>query len=136
MRALLALTCSCALSVAGCGGKAAKPENPQHAVRDAIASFQQAAQKKDTRTLCTKVLAQDLLNKLKRADLPCEQALKVSFENVANPRIAVKSVQITGDRAVAQVRSSADNEPALDGSLTLIRERSGWKVDSLGTQGP
>ena len=140
VRRLPALTCLTALLLAGCGGSAksqsTKPEDPQKAVRAAVAEFQAAAQKKDVRTLCTKVLAQELLDKLQKANLNCEQALKVSFQNVTNPRIAVKSVEVTHNRAVAQVTSSADNQPQLDGMLAFIREPSGWKVDSLGTQGP
>jgi hypothetical protein len=138
VRALPALTCLLALALAGCGGKAApkKPVPPEQQVRTAIANFQTATQKKDYRRLCTQVLAQELLDKIARANLPCEQALKVGLQNVVNPRIAVRSVEITNNRAVAQVSSSAQNQPALDGTLALIREVKGWKVASLGTQGP
>ena len=138
MRALPALTCLVALALAGCGGKSApkKPVPPEQQVRAVIATFQTATQKKDYRRLCTQVLAQELLDKLARANLDCEQALKVGLQNVVNPRIAVQSVEVTHNRAVAQVRSSADNQAALDGTLSLIREVKGWKVATLGTQGP
>lgn len=140
VRSLLALTCIAALVLAGCGGGAKsqskKPEDAQKAVRAVVAEFQSAAQKKDVRTLCTKVLAQELLDKLRKANLDCQQALKVSFQNVKNPKITVRSVEVTHNRAVAQVTSSADNQPQLDGMLAFIREPSGWKVNSLGTQGP
>ena len=138
MRALPALTCLVALALAGCGDKRApkKPVPPEQQVRAVIASFQTATQKKDYRRLCTQVLAQELLDKIRRANLPCEQAVKVGLQNVVNPRIAVQSVEVTHNRAVARVRSSADNQPALDGTLALIREVKGWKVATLGTQGP
>ena len=138
MRALPALTCLVALALIGCGDKPApkKPVPPEQQVRAVIASFQTATQKKDYRRLCTQVLAQELLDKIRRANLPCEQAVKVGLQNVVNPRIAVQSVEVTHNRAVAQVRSSADNQPALDGTLALIREVKGWKVATLGTQGP
>ncbi len=138
MRALPALTCLVALALAGCGDKPApkKPVPPEQQVRAVIASFQTATQKKDYRRLCTQVLAQELLDKIRRANLPCEQAVKVGLQNVVNPRIAVQSVEVTHNRAVARVRSSADNQPALDGTLALIREVNGWKVATLGTQGP
>ncbi len=138
MRALPALTCLVALALAGCGDKPApkKPVPPEQQVRAVIASFQTATQKKDYRRLCTQVLAQELLDKIERANLTCEQALKVGLQNVVNPRIAVRSVEVTHNRAVARVRSSADNQPALDGTLALIREVKGWKVATLGTQGP
>jgi hypothetical protein len=138
VRALPALTCLVALALAGCGGKPApkKPVPPEQQVRAVIATFQQATQKKDYRRVCAQVLAQDLLDKLARANLPCEQALKVGLENVVNPRIVVQSVEVTHNRAVAHVRSSADNQPALDGTLSLIREVKGWKIETLGTQGP
>ena len=138
MRALPALTCLVALALAGCGGKPApkKVVPPEQQVRAVIATFQTATQKKDYRRLCTQVLAQELLDKIARANLTCEQALKVGLQNVTNPRIAVQSVEVTHNRAVAQVRSSADNQPALDGTLSLIREVKGWKVATLGTQGP
>ena len=138
MRALPALTCLVALALTGCGDKPApkKPVPPEQQVRAVIASFQTATLKKDYRRLCTQVLAQELLDKIRRANLPCEQAVKVGLQNVVNPRIAVQSVEVTHNRAVAQVRSSADNQPALDGTLALIREVKGWKVATLGTQGP
>jgi hypothetical protein len=138
VRALPALTCLAVLALAGCEGKAApkKPAPPEQQVRTVIASFQTAAQHRDYRRLCTQILAQELLDRIERANLPCEQALKVGLQNVVNPRIAVQSVEITHNRAVARVRSSADNQPELDGNLALVREVKGWKVASLGTQGP
>jgi len=137
VRALPALTCLVALALAGCGDKPApkKPVPPEQQVRTVIASFQSATQRKDYRRLCTQILAQELLDKIERANLACEQALKIGLQNVVNPQIALRSVEITNNRAVAQVRSSAQNQPALDGTLALIREVKGWKVASLGTQG-
>ena len=138
MRALPALTCLVALALAGCGSRPApkKPVPPEQQVRAVLATFQTATQKKDYRRLCTQILSQDLLDKIQRANLTCEQALTVGLQNVVNPRIVVQSVEVTHNRAVARVRSTADNQPALDGTLALIREVKGWKVDTLGTQGP
>ncbi|MEP6953170.1 MAG: hypothetical protein ABI950_03795 [Solirubrobacteraceae bacterium] len=109
MRALPALTCLVALALAGCGDKPApkKPVPPEQQVRTVIASFPTATQRKDYKRPCTQILAQELLDKIERANLACERALEVGLQNLVNPRIAVQSVEITNNRAVARARSSA-----------------------------
>jgi hypothetical protein len=147
VRALTALTLIGVLALAGCGAKrsdglgrsrttatttAPKPPPDQTpAVRAAVADFARAIARKDYRALCTRVLARDLVDRINRANLPCEQTLKVGLQEVRNPRLVLQGVTVTGTRAMAQVRSSADGQTPFDGSLALTHEPRGWKVASL-----
>jgi hypothetical protein len=124
--ALIALLCAAAL-LAGCGG------DDEGEVRDTLAQFAEATAEKDYQRLCDDLLSPELVEQVRRVNLPCEVALRTGFEDVEQPRIEVRSVKIDGDKASAQVRSTAQNqEPSVD-TVQLVKVDGEWRVNSLAS---
>ncbi len=127
-RPLLLVLAVCAL--AGCGDSG--PSDEQQ-IRAALAEFERATAARDYQALCDRVLAPELIETVKQIGLPCELALQKGFEDVENPRLTVGTVEVDGDNATAEVRSSAAGESPSEDTVELVKIRDGWRVASLGT---
>jgi hypothetical protein len=129
-RPLLLVLGACVL--AGCGDSG--PSDEQQ-VRAALTEFGRATAERDYAALCNRVLAPDLIETVERIGLSCEDALKKGFEDVEDPRLAVGTVKVDGDRATAEVRSSAAGESPSEDTVELVRVGDGWRVASLSAGG-
>jgi hypothetical protein len=128
LRAVAALTA--VLALGGCG------QSEQDGVRAALDSYAEAAADRDWGTLCADVLAPELVAKMRRIGLRCEDVLRTGLGDVQRPRLIVRNVRITGDHAVALVHMTAANQAAADVQFRLVKEDDGWKVASLGIETP
>ena len=119
-----------------------RPEpNPEDQVRETLDRFAAATRDKDYQTLCDDLYAEDLVERSRAAGLPCEVALRTGLEDRQNPQLRVISVDVDGDRATAQVRSTAVGEVPSTDTVGLEKDGDNWKVSSLadaasGTAGP
>jgi hypothetical protein len=127
-RVTVAAALACAL-LAGCGDSGPSDEEQ---VRGVVAAFGRATAARDYRTMCDRLLAPDLVEKLTEIGLPCEVALHKALGDVKDPRLIVGKVTVDGDRAEAQVRSSAANQQPSSDVLELDRVGDGWRIASLG----
>jgi hypothetical protein len=123
---LLALALACAL--VGCGGG----RDDERDVRDALGQFQRATAAHDYSALCDRILAPKLIETLQQIGLPCTAALQQGFKNVRDPRISVGAVKVDGDRASAEVRSSAAGQEPSEDTVQLVRVDGRWRIASLG----
>jgi hypothetical protein len=113
-----------------------KPEpNKEEEVRDTLDRFAAATREKDYQTLCDDLYASELVERIRAAGLPCEVALRTGLEDRQNPQLQVLAVELNGDTANAQVRSTAAGEVASTDTVTLVREGDDWKVSSLSDPG-
>jgi hypothetical protein len=128
LRAVAALTA--VLAAGGCG------QSPREEVRTSLDRYAEAAADRDWGTLCADVLARELVAKMRRVGLRCEDVLRTGLGDLQRPRLAVRNIRITGNRAVALVRITAANQAASDVQFQLVKEDDGWKVASLGTETP
>ena len=134
LRSGAALAVVLALGLAGCG-EDAKPA-PDAEVRATLTKLEQATAAKDYRALCTEVFAPQLVAQVASIGLPCEQALRRGLEDVREPRLTVGRIRVTGERASAEVATSAaGQEPSRD-VVELVRVKEGWRVSSLAGQQP
>ncbi len=119
-----------------------KPEpSSEEQVRETLDRFAAATREKDYQTLCDDLYAEDLVERSRAAGLPCEVALRTGLEDRQNPQLRVISVEVDGDRALAQVRSTAVGEVPSTDTVGLEKDGDDWKVSSLsdaasGTAGP
>jgi hypothetical protein len=126
---LLALVLALAVPVAaGCGGRTPSDEEQ---IRDVLATFAGAIEKREYQRLCDDVFAPKLLDGLRGIGLPCEVALRNSLGEVRDPRLTVGKVTVHGDRATAEIRTSAEGQPPSSDNLELQRIKDKWKVSSL-----
>jgi hypothetical protein len=135
MRRLVIVICVAATAgMGGCGGRTPSDEEQ---VRDVLATFARSVEKRDFQRLCEDVFAPKLLTGLRSIGLPCEVALRNSFGEVQDPRLTVGRVSITGDKATAEVRTSARGQSPSSDTLELARVDGSWKVSALaGSKAP
>jgi hypothetical protein len=113
--------------LAGCGGGASDEEQ----VRETLAAFGRATARHDYGMLCKRVLAPRVVRSVQEAGIPCERALRAGFAGVRDPRITIGAVRIDGDRATADVRTSAaGQEPSRD-TVALEKLDGTWRIASL-----
>jgi hypothetical protein len=127
-RLLVVLALLCSLVLSACGR-----ESDESAVRDTLQTFAEATSRKDYQRLCDELFSEKLVEEVNKT-LPCEVALRRSDLDAArNPRIEVRRVKIDGDRATAEVRSTAANQPPSDDSVQLVRENEQWRIAALSS---
>jgi hypothetical protein len=118
------------LLVAGCGDQGPTPEEQ---VRAKVVEFGRAIEAKDYQALCDRILAPSLLEEAESIGLPCEVALRQAYEEVRDPRLTIGRVEVSGQSASAQVRTSATGQQPSEDTLRLVNENGTWKISSLGS---
>jgi hypothetical protein len=116
--------------LAGCGDTGPTPEQQ---VRTTVSDFGRATADKDYKTLCDRILAPKLIEDVTSIGLSCEAALKRGLGNVKEPRLTIGRVQIDGDQASAEIRTSASGEQPSKDTLKLVKVNGTWKISSLGS---
>jgi hypothetical protein len=114
--------------LAGCGGG---PSDDQQ-VRQTLRDFVKATADKDYKLICDQLLAPRLVDQVKAIGLPCEKALQRGLGDVRDPRLTIGKVTVDGDRASAQIRTSAAGQPPSADKVELSKVGGRWRVSSLG----
>jgi len=121
--------------LAGCGGEDKPPDADQ--VRATLVQFGKATAAHDYRTMCSKLLAPNLLDKLRQIGLGCEEALEQGLGHVKSPQLSVGKIAVDGDTASAEVRTSAEGQAPSTDTVQLRRVDGDWRIASLaGTSEP
>jgi hypothetical protein len=129
---VLALALALAAPLAGCGGE---PE-PEEEIRGTLEDFEQATRERDYERLCDDVLSRRIVDKVRSVGLPCEAALQRGLGEVEQPRLQVSKIRVTGERAVALVRSTAAGQEPSEDQVALVREGDGWRISELAGTAP
>jgi hypothetical protein len=109
MRLAARLVCG-ALTLVACGGASDK-QSDADGVRATLAAFGEASAKHDYRRVCAELVAKPVIDSVRRAGLSCESAMKTALEGVQAPKIEVRQVTITGNRASAKVTPPPPTSP-------------------------
>jgi hypothetical protein len=126
-RPLVALLLALA-GVSACGGGVSDTEQV-HAV---VQAFGRASAAKDYQQLCDKLLSPKLVSEVESQGLPCEVALQQGLGDVKSPTLTIGQIAVDGDKATAQVQSTAQGEPPSKDTLQLVRAEDGtWRIASL-----
>jgi hypothetical protein len=123
LAALLAL----AALLCGCGGGPSDTDR----VHDVVTAFGQATAAKDYQRLCDRLLAPKLVGEVEQQGLPCEVALKQGLGDVKAPKLTIGQIEVKGDSATADVRSTAAGEAPSRDTLKLVRVNDAWYIASL-----
>jgi hypothetical protein len=119
-----------ALVLAACGSTG--PSDEQLVART-VGEFGRATTAKDYRALCTRILAPSLIEKVTRAGLPCEQALRKGLGDVRDPRLTIGRITVSDDHATAEIRTSATGQAPSQDTLRLERVGGSWRIASLSS---
>jgi hypothetical protein len=126
------LLAAAAAALAGCGSSG--PSDDELVART-VASFGRATAARDYRTLCDRLLAPALVDKVEQIGLPCTQAMSTALGDVKDPRLTVGRVTVRGDHASADIRTSASGQAPSRDTLELQRVDGTWRIASLGSSG-
>jgi hypothetical protein len=116
--------------LAGCGDAGPSAEEQ---VRTTVSDFGRATAAKDYATLCERLLAPKLVEQVTAIGLSCEAALKRGLGSVRDPHLTIGRVQVDGDQASAEIRTSAAGQPPSKDTLRLVNVNGSWRVSSLGS---
>ena len=58
--------------------------------------------------------------------------MRNSLRDVRNPQLTVGAVDVSGERATAEVRTSAEGQDPSRDTVTLVKTDEGWRVSDLG----
>ncbi len=120
-------------ALSGCGESA--PSDDEQ-VRATLTRFADATRTRDYPGMCEDVLAPALVRDIQRAGLPCAAAMEGALGDIRRPELAIGRVRVDGDRASAEVRTSAaGQEPSRD-VVQLVRVKDGWRIASLAGASP
>ena len=119
-----------AATLTGCS--AVSGPSDEQLVARTVSAFGRATAAKDYAALCNRLLAPSLIEKVEEIGLPCEQALAKALGDVEDPRLTIGEIKVTGDRATAEIRTSAAGQAPSRDTLELEKVREGWRIASLG----
>jgi len=122
----LSLLAALVVAAAACGG-----ESDEEAVRATVSDFGKATAAKDYDRLCDDILAPTLLESLEEIGLPCRLALERSLGEVRDPRLVIGAIRVDGDRAQAEVRTSATGQEPSRDTLALVKVEDDWRISDL-----
>ena len=130
MRALPALLLS-TVAIAACGGD--DEPTPEEQVRTTLRAFVTAVEGRDYQALCDRIFAPSLLESAQSIGLPCEVAMRTSLGELEEPTLSVGAVTVDGDRASAEVKTSARGQQPSTDTVVLTRQQGRWRVSGLGS---
>jgi len=101
----------------------------QREVTDLLARYAAAIRTRDAKTICDDLLAASVLETVEEAGGDCARDLLADRIAEAGPRyeLRVRSVRVTGDRAVAQTEA-VESDGVRRAAQPLVRERGGWRL--------
>lgn len=130
-RATVALCALPLLGFAGCGAQQAPTadafEGDQKPVAQVVVDLADAAGKGDAATICSRILAGSLVDKLAAKGSNCTAEVKQTLGDADQLQLEVRKVQVVGDRAAVTVRDGDGREAPIG----LVRESGGWRLNAL-----
>lgn len=116
-----------AYALTGCGASSSDQ------VQAKLEQFAHAVATRDTGTLCTQVLAPNLVGHLNAAGISCQQAMKMFVESVTDPSLSVSKVHVKGASASAMVLARAKGQQSSLEAVQLTNTKNGWRLTSLAS---
>ncbi|MET0730955.1 MAG: hypothetical protein ABWZ03_07175 [Solirubrobacterales bacterium] len=129
MRRTLAIAVALTLGLSACGTTSSKPESAQEQVTKVVDKLATAGTRRDAETICTEILAKQLVAELKSAGGDCEAEMDRAIKDATDFDLQVVSVKVNGRNATAQVRQGDDGRVA---TFTFVKEGDAWKASALG----
>ena len=116
-----------ALALPACG------RSEERDVRDTLDAFAEATARKDYQRLCDELFSAKLVEEV-RQTVPCEIALQnSSLDDARDPKLTVRSVKVDGERATAEVATSAANQRPSRDTVQLVKEDGEWRIQALAS---
>lgn len=122
--------------LAGCGGTGSKNTDSakdfsgeQKAVATTIEDLQAAAKDRKGAEICADLITAELRDAISQTD--CPKTVKDAIRDTDQADLTVKSVTITGDKAVAQVQEKLGDNKKRTATLKLEKAAGRWRIAEL-----
>jgi hypothetical protein len=135
MRRAVLIAAVLALSLSACGAakqtdSASKFTGDQGEVAELVDSLATAGAKGDARTICSDILAKQLVTELKNAGGDCVTEMDRAIKDASDYDLQVSSVKVTGTTATAQVRQGKNGKVT---TFSFVKENGEWRATALGS---
>src|SRR4051812_26353966 len=130
--ALLAAVLALVLSACGAATNTqdSKFKGAQQDVVKVVDDLARAGSQGKAETICTEILAKQLVDELKSAGGDCVTEMDRAIKDATDYDLQVTSVKVNGNNATAQVRQGDKGQTA---TFTFVKEGGAWKASALGT---
>jgi nucleotidyltransferase/DNA polymerase involved in DNA repair len=122
-----------ALGVAACGETSSSTGNykgeSQH-VAQTISNLQSDATSSNASKVCSRDLAQSVVERLQAGGSSCKQALESQLREIDTYSLAVESISVKGNAATATIKSTWSGTQRVH-TLSLVKEDGSWKVSGV-----
>jgi hypothetical protein len=132
--ALLVLLAAVALS--GCGVASTKNNDStkdftgaQKAVAATVEDLQTAAKDHKGTTICADLITAELRDKISASN--CPKIVKDAIRDTDDVDLTVKSVTVTGDKAVAQVKEKTGDKASKTQTINFENAAGRWRISEL-----
>src|SRR5690348_7604116 len=114
--------------MAACGGGGSgKPKpitGPAKDVASVIERFEKATAQHDFATICNDLFA--TATRKQAGGDSCSDLLDQRARGVRHPRIRIRSIEVRGDQALVQVRTTATDQAPTSNVIRLVRENGSF----------
>ena len=122
-------------ALAGCssGDEGDEPKSAKgapKAVGEAIDRLERAAVGRDFGVICNDLFTDDARERAGGDD--CAKLLRATTKEIREPAIRVLSIRVEGDTADVRVRSSAEDQGAVEETIELVRDGQEYRIEALG----
>jgi hypothetical protein len=123
-----------ALVISACAGpqqsnSSDKFKGDQGQIAQLVDDLAKAGSRGDSKTICSEILATELVDELKRAGGDCVTEMDRAIKDASDYDLQVLSVKINGTTATAQVRQGDKGKVA---TFSFVKEKPGWRASALG----
>jgi len=127
--------------VGGCGASSSSStddfKGEERAVAEVVEDLQEAGQRGDAQRMCDDLLAKPVVTRLTEAGRAapekrnCADTLDQSLKDADTFDLTVTKVAVTGDQALATVRSGGGGDKNRTDTLALVKEGRNWKLSEI-----
>ncbi|MBA2506711.1 MAG: DUF3828 domain-containing protein [Thermoleophilaceae bacterium] len=119
-------------ALSACGGDEEKPKpisGPAKQVAATITALERATAKRDFDTICDELLAAPVREQAGGGACPAQ--LRRTAAGVRDPRIAIRKIDIEGNKATVAVTTRARGQAPAEDTVVLVREEGQWRISQL-----
>jgi hypothetical protein len=129
----LLLTPLFAVGMSACASTASLTgfKGEEHSVAQTISNLQSDATAGEAKKICAEELSAAITARLNTVPGGCTLAVKNQLAEVDTPELTIRSVQVSGTSASAQVKSTYAGRSRIS-KLSLVKEGGKWKISRLG----
>ncbi|HEU4657215.1 MAG TPA: hypothetical protein VFR97_06800 [Capillimicrobium sp.] len=99
-------------------------------IAEVVDDLSAAAVDGDSKEICDTIFAPELADRLTQDGSDCQDALDDQLSDVTDGDIDVTSIDVTGDRATAQVVSPFAGDDRQQ-TLSFVRDGNAWRISGL-----